>query len=541
MKQGATDVGEIMIETEAEQRQRQIEEIDAKKTKLDFRKIPLDDKATWDLIGTGYTKGIFQLEGNLGKRYAREIKPRNMNELSDLISLIRPGCLEAEFREKDNEPGKFSSITHTYIKVKNGEWKPEYPDECLEPIFRNTYSVPVYQEQAMSICSEFAGFNLKEADFARKIIGKKKPEQLGELKEKFILGAANNCKSKELAEFVFGWLEKFSGYLFNKSHGISYAVIAYRTAYAKANYPLQFFKAMLANSDSKQDSLEEIQELVHESRLFGIDIRPPCLKNLNSDFDILDNKSIAFGLGHIKGVGASSLRSLKRISDSKDDIDFLRKAFAEETKVNKGVVVALIKSGALDYISSRRVRLLWWYKLFCELTERERNFMYEQLDIVGATLNKSLENLLESSVPNKARKPKIKLVIDDITRELGGTPKKMCIAWEKFYLGIPLSGSLVDLYYNPRVNIQLKNFGRLSDKTSGCIGVVIESIKKIKDKNHNEMCFLTVSDATYMTDSIVVFSSTYRNLGWIIEEGKPVLITGRKDRDSFLVRKIEHL
>ena len=170
MKQGATDVGEIMIETEAEQRQRQIEEIDAKKTKLDFRKIPLDDKATWDLIGTGYTKGIFQLEGNLGKRYAREIKPRNMNELSDLISLIRPGCLEAEFREKDNEPGKFSSITHTYIKVKNGEWKPEYIHPVLEDIFKDTNSVPIYQEQIMRICTDFAGFNLQEADVARKCL-----------------------------------------------------------------------------------------------------------------------------------------------------------------------------------------------------------------------------------------------------------------------------------------------------------------------------------------------------------------------------------
>jgi len=528
------------MKTEAEERREKILAIKAKKTKLDFSNIPLDDERTWDLISTGLTKGVFQLEGNLGKRYAKEVKPRDIEELSDVVSLIRPGCLEAEYREKPDKPGEFSSITHTYIKVRNGTWEPEYIHPVLEPIFRDTNGVPIYQEQIMRICTDFAGFTLKEADVARKAVGKKKADVMEKVKKNFMEGAAARGHDPVIAETIFGWISKFSGYGFNKSHGVSYAMIGYKTAYAKCHYPLQFFKAMLTNSDSKQDSLEEIQELVYEARLFNIDVQPPCLKKLNHDFDIVDRATIAFGLGHIKGVGKSALKALAKIADATGDVDFLRKAFGEGTKVNKGVVIALIKSGALDYMTPHRVRLLSWYKVFGILTKREREYMFKQLD-EDLTLNEALNNLMDSKVPNKSRKPRIREAIGEVARELGGTPKKMCIAWEKYYLGIPLSGSLVDLHYNPRVNIKLKNMGRLSNKTDGCIGVVIEKIRRIKDKNHNEMCFLTVSDETYMIDSVVVFSSIYNRIGWIIEEGKPVLITGKKDRDSFLVRAIDHL
>lgn len=529
------------ITPESVLRANKILEIEAKKTKLNFNTIPLDDKKTWDLIGTGYTKGVFQLEGNLGKRYAKEIKPRNIEELSDVVSLIRPGCLEAEYREKPDKPGEYSSITHTYVKVKNGTWKPEYIHPVLEPIFRDTCGVPIYQEQIMRICTDFAGFSLKRADVMRKAVGKKKKDLIESLKEEFISGAVKNGYDPEIAATIFGWIEKFSGYGFNKSHGVSYAMIGYRTAYGKAHYPLEFFKAMLANSDGKQDSLEEVMELVHEARLFNIKIAPPCLKKLNYDFSIVDGKTIAFGLGHIKGVGKSALKSLKKIAKSTTKEEFLELVFGEDTKVNKGVVIALIKSGALDYVTKERVSMLAWYLIFGTLTARERAFMFEQLQRPQIQLQEAFDGLMESKIPNKSRKPRIMTALAEINRDLGGTPKKMCIAWEKFYLGIPLSGSLVDLYYNPRTNIQLKNMGRLGNKTTGCIGVVIEKIRKIKDKNHNEMCFLTVSDATYMIDSVVVFSTIYNKHGWIIEEGKPVLITGRKDRDSFLVRTIEHL
>lgn len=531
----------------ATEKAHRINEISKRKAKLDFSTVPEDDKKTWDLICSGLTKGVFQLEKQLGKRYCKEIKPRSIEELSDVISLIRPGCLEAEFREKPDDPGKFSSITNTYIKVKHGVWDAEYIHECLEPILRGTFSVPIYQEQIMQICTDFAGFTLKEADVARKAVGKKKADVMAKVKVKFIDGAAANGHDPELAQTIFGWIEKFSGYGFNKSHGVSYAIIAYRTAYAKAHYPLQFFEAMLTNSQGKQDSMEEIQELVHEARLFGLKIKPPFLKQTNSDFAILDDGTINFGLAHIKGVGKGAIASVKRIAKKAETSnEFLRHAFAlceccKKSKIRSNVVEALIKSGSCDYLGRERIKFLAEYMLMGILTERERKWIFEKIDGGCETIRDAYNLLLDSKVPNKNRRPRIIEQVSAMNRSLAGNPKRMRIAYEKHLLGIPLSGSLVELYYNERVDIKCKDFHALRENTKGYIGVVIEKVREIKDKNGNRMCFISVSDETYMLDSLVVFASFYNKIAWIIEEGKPVLIKGRKNRGSFLVQDITHL
>jgi DNA polymerase-3 subunit alpha len=541
------ELRELAVIPEAVLRANKIVQLQKKKKYLDFSTIPLDDKKTWDLISSGFTKGIFQVEKNLGKRYCKEIEPRNINELSDVISLIRPGCLEAEFREKDDKPGEYSSITHTYIKVKNGTWEPEYIHDALEPIFRDTYSVPIYQEQIMRICSDFAGFTLKEADIMRKAVGKKKEKLMASLKQKFIDGAVNNGHDEKIAETIFGWIKDFSGYGFNKSHGVSYAFIAYKTAYAKTHYPLQFFKAMLENSEGKQDSMEEIQELVHEARYFGIQVNPPKLKNMNVDFIIGDGE-ITFGLGHIKGVGKTAITSLKSIVEHGTKSAWLEHATKscdcgkKCIKLRSNVAEALIKSGSLDYLEPKRILLLAEYKLINLLTPREQKWLFEHIKSNdGSTILEAYNALLESKIPNKRRKPALESKVAELNQELGGTPKRMAIAYEKHLLGIPLSGSLVDLYSNEKANIKCANFPKLKDGTSGAIGVVIEKVRKIKDKRGRWMAFLTVSDDTYIIDTVVVFASVFDKLAWIIEEGRPVLITGRKNNGSLLVKSIDHL
>jgi DNA polymerase-3 subunit alpha len=541
----ADEVFEIVALSATEKAHR-INELSKKKKKLDFSTIPLDDKKTWDLISSGLTKGVFQLEKQLGKRYCKEIKPRNIDELSDVISLIRPGCLEAEFREKPDDPGKFSSITNTYIKVKHGTWEPEYIHECLEPILSGTFSVPIYQEQIMRICTDFAGFTLKEADVARKAIGKKKADVMAKVKVKFAEGAKANGHDTKLAETIFGWIEKFSGYGFNKSHGISYALIAYKTAYAKAHYPLEFFKAMLTNSGGKQDSMDEIQELVYEARLFHLNVKPPSLELANPDFAKGDDKTILFGLAHIKGVGAGAIKDVKKAGRvAKTAYDFVRYAYGllpgSKSKLRSNIAEALIKSGSLDYLCPERIRLLAEYKLIGILTPRERKFIFEQLDGGISTIKEAYLALLDSKIPNKSRRPRIVEQVREMNRELSGTPKKMRIAYEKHLLGIPLSGSLVELYSNPEVSIKCRDFHRIREGTKGSIGVVIETIRTIKDKNGNQMCFLTVSDETYMLDSVVVFASFYNKIAWILKEGIPVLISGKKNRGGLVVHNIKHL
>ena len=206
----------------------------------------------------------------------------------------------------------------------------------------------------------------------------------------------------------------------------------------------------------------------------------------------------------------------------------------------------LIKSGAIDYFGEDRLQLIVKYKILCGLTDRERNAVFDEfLDKQALVQDTALFNAFNELKASKVsrgdtRKQKVKDLIYEAKKDLRGNTKRTSIGYEKFYLGIPLSGSLVEIHNNPWVNIKCRTLNKLRDGTNGCLGVVIDKVKKIKDKNHNEMCFLTVSDDTYLVDA-VVFSSVYKNYSWIIEEGKPVLLTGKKSKDSFLVRKIEHL
>ena len=399
----------------------------------------------------------------------------------------------------------------------------------------------------MRICSDFAGFSLKEADVARKAIGKKKADVMAKVKQQFLDGAKAKGHDTEIAETIFGWIDKFSGYGFNRSHGVAYAFISYRTAYAKAHYPLEFFEAMLTNSQGKQDSLEEIQELVHEARLFGLAIEPPSLDDVNTDFTITKKRSIAFGLAHIKGIGQGAIASVERIAGlAKNADEFLLHAFGAcscctKKKLRSDVAEALIKSGSCDCYGRERIKLLAEYKLLGILTARECKWIFDNINEGSTSVKEAFLALLDSKVPNKSRRPRIIEQVEEMNRSLAGNPKRMRIAYEKYLLGIPLSGSLVELYYNERVNIKCKDFHSLSEGTNGYLGVVIEKVREIKDKNGNLMCFLSISDETYMMDSAVVFSSFYNKVSWIIEEGKPVLIKGRKNRGSLVVQDISHL
>ena len=177
--------------------------------------ISLDCSRTWDLISDGNTKGCFQLESRLGRSMAKKLKPSNIEELSALISIMRPGCLEAV------RDGK--TVSNHFIDKKNGQESIDYFHPSLETILRNTYGEMVYQEQAMEIAKVIAGFNLQEADMLRKAIGKKKPEEMAKVKQKFIAGTQKtNIVSLEQAEQIFGWIEKSQRYSFNKSHAVNF-------------------------------------------------------------------------------------------------------------------------------------------------------------------------------------------------------------------------------------------------------------------------------------------------------------------------------
>jgi len=191
-----------------------------------------EDEEVWDLICAGDTKGVFQLESNLGKKWAKESQPRNIKELAALISLIRPGTLLAQHKSGKN-------MTEIYCLRKSGspDFPVEYDHESLEPILKETYGVLVYQEQSMQIAQKLAGFDLKEADALRKAIGKKNAELMEQVKQSFLEGAeSKGIVTKQVAEEIFSWIEKSSRYSFNKSHAVAYAVNSYWSAWHKANH-----------------------------------------------------------------------------------------------------------------------------------------------------------------------------------------------------------------------------------------------------------------------------------------------------------------
>ena len=234
----------------------------------DITSIPLTCKLTWDLICEGNTKGVFQLESQLGRSMAKQVGPKNISELSDLIAIIRPGCMEVIVDDK--------SLTHHYIDRKHGRDPVEYFHDALEPILSTTQGILVYQEQALLIARDIAGFDLQEADILRKAIGKKNVSLMAKLKKSFVKKSKKKgIVDQQAGREIFSWIEKSQRYSFNKSHSVSYAYNAYLTAYTKAHFPNAFFTAYLKNAIGKPDTYGEIEELVNNARTMNITVNPP--------------------------------------------------------------------------------------------------------------------------------------------------------------------------------------------------------------------------------------------------------------------------
>lgn len=248
------------------------------------------DEKTWDLICSGNTKGVFQLESKLGSTWAKKSQPRNIQELADLISIIRPGTLQAELEGKN--------MTAHYVDRKHKLEDTVYIHQSLEPILNKTYGIIVYQEQAMKIATSLAGFTPEEADSLRKAMGKKDAALMQEVRKKFVLG----CQNKKIvsdadAAQIFDWIQASARYSFNASHAIAYAINAYRSAYCKANSILKFYEVYLNHAENKPDKADEddeIKELVMDAKKFNIEVYPPRLNHLYERFTMDESKNIIY-------------------------------------------------------------------------------------------------------------------------------------------------------------------------------------------------------------------------------------------------------
>ena len=308
---------------------------------VDIGNIPLEDQMTFDLLASGETTGVFQLEGSGMRRYIQRLMPTSLADISAMIALYRPGPMEH---------------IDTYIDAKHGKTPPKYPHPTLRNILEETHGVIVYQDQVLLIAQAFAGYSLGEADIVRKAMGKKIPEVMRQEKQKFLSGALAQGFSGDLAEEVFQLIEPFAGYAFNKAHSISYAMIAYLTAYFKANYTEEYLTALM-NAHTGQG--EKIGVDVTECLRLKIPVLLPDINRSGIDFTIDLNEegrpSVRFGLASIKNIGASALKPLISERD-KNGIYTSIEALCRRTdlsNINRRGVESLIKAGAMDCLTDR--------------------------------------------------------------------------------------------------------------------------------------------------------------------------------------------
>ena len=468
---------------------------------LDLYNLPMGDKKTFDLLGSGETTGVFQLEGSGMRKYIKDLKPTSFDEIMAMIALYRPGPIEH---------------IPTYIKAKNDPSLISYPHSDLEGILKETYGVIVYQDQILFIVRTFAGYSLGQADIFRKAMGKKIPEIMQKEKKNFMAGAMKKGYSDEIANQIFALIEPFAGYAFNKAHSASYALIAYQTAYLKANYPVEYMTALLI---SHTGQAEKVAAAVAECRRLSIEVVRPDINSSLIDFSIENNNRIRIGLAAAKNIGEGAVKPIiaERAKNGpyKSIEDFCRRADAKS--VNKRVMESLIKVGAFDTLNTNRGALLANLDRILSLAQKEARLketgQSTMFDIFGETAQVPLP-ALEMKEPDATVKEKA--------------------AWEKELLGIPLSKQPFTLFRrDPNSHL----CGEINEEMVGHSVTVTGEVAMITTsftREHKDFATVILEDISGRLE-VMVWPSIYDKTKELWQEGNIVEVKGRiKTREDRL-------
>ena len=465
---------------------------------FDIEKIPENDKKTFDLFAMGNTEGVFQFESAGMRRMLRSSKPQSISDLAALNALYRPGPM-------DNLP--------MYIENKNNPTAIDYPFEELKELLKETYGVIVYQEQVMFAARIFAGYSMGAADNLRKIMGKKKKELIPKEKEKFIASSVKNGKTKERAAALFELLEPFAGYGFNKSHAVGYAVIAYQTAYLKANYPIEFMTSMLLMEaqGSDSDKYKEYLNLVKEE---GIKIVPPDVNKSYMSFSP-EGDNIIYGLEGLKGMGRIAAEKIiderERNGKFKDFMDFIVR-MSETGVVNTAAITTMINAGAFDSFNSNRHELVMNLdKAIDEASHIIKDRLYGQMSLFGGADDEPSLSSFEFT-------------------HYEPYTKKEQLEKEKAAIGCYLSGHPLDEYKDEIARI---DYHPLLEKDSFPKGVDIPLIVYVDDavssisKKGKEYGRISISDYGARAD-IFAWGKTWRDYQSMIHKGEVCAMIVRK-------------
>lgn len=464
---------------------------------IDINAIPLDDAESFKLLKDCKTTAVFQLESRGMKDLISRLQPDCFEDIVALVALFRPGPLQ-------------SGMVDDFIDRKHGRAKVEYPHPDLEAVLKPTYGVILYQEQVMQIAQVLANYTLGAADLLRRAMGKKKPEEMAKQREIFAKGAEERGVAKELATSIFDLIEKFAGYGFNKSHSAAYALISYQTAWLKTHYPSEFMAAVLS---SDMDNTDKVVGFLNDCENLGLQVLPPQINSSEYYFTVVDNKTILYGLGAIKGVGESAISGL--LTERKENGKYLNLfdicKRVDLRKVNRRVFDALIRCGSMDEFDVER-------------------------SCLAATVDKAMQLGLKYHENNKSGQVDLftnftETHADETYNKVKAWPLMQRLEGERETLGQYLTGHPSDPYlqeFKPII-VKLRDLNPLKMKKVAVCGLV-KSIRNVLTKRGKKLAIINIENTDANVD-IVVFSELLGQHE--LQNGEILLIEGDLDKDNF--------
>ena len=462
---------------------------------IDWDAVPLDDRPTFDLLNRADTVGVFQLESAGMRELSKKIGLDRFEDIIALLALFRPGPMR---------------MLDDYVARKHGQTPIEYNHPALEPILRDTYGVMLYQEQVIQIAHEIAGFTMPQADNLRRIMGKKIVDQMERQQEAFVRGAVKKGIKKSVAEEIFNLAARFAEYGFNKSHSAAYALIAYRTAYLKANYPVEYMAALLSSEIDNTDKIAECKRI-------GIKVLPPDVNESYSRFTVVGD-SIRFGLAAVKNVGSGAVESIiaAREKHGKFSSIYDFACLVDLRLVNKKVFESLISCGAFDSLGYRRAQLMAVVEQALERGgdaqrdwRRGQRSFFDILDHAGKTGGRA------EDVP-----------------DVPEWPENQLLAMEKALLGFYVSGHPLERFEKEIRQFATADATTLSSVEGGAtvrVGGIITKLRLTYTRRKNEKMAIATLEDLAGTVELLVYPRAYERAGARIAEEAAVLVTGRVD------------
>lgn len=463
---------------------------------IDIHEVRLDDQKAYDLISRGDTVGVFQLESGGMRRLAKDLKPNKLTDITAMVALYRPGPMD---------------LIPTFIEGKKNPSSVTYPHKDLKQVLEETYGILVYQEQVIDIAVVMAHFTKSHADLLRMAVGKKKKSLMEKGKIQFIEGCVEHGYKRRLAEDVFGFIEKFAAYGFNKAHAASYALIAYWTAYLKANYPVEFMTSLLTaeiNGSSGPFKDEKIGAALEECKRMSILVLPPDINKSQDGFSI-ENADIRFGLTAIKNVGSAAIETVIHARGDKpfhSFSDFLHRV--DLRKVNKKTLESLIKVGAFSAFGNRASLITVFPELVERAAKAKESSQMGQSNLFGSESTSELPDTFPS-LPEYAE-----YEIAEFEREL---------------IGFLISSSPLTRYQkiiDEKVTIKIKDLTPGDVKKKFILAGVLSTLKIVRTKkDQSEMAIMTLNDGTGSLE-MVAFPKTYESIKSVFSQHAPVLVKG---------------